>query len=271
MAGTTWGDYAEEASKAGGSFGPHPVGTFNMRVESAEVKSAKNEKKAILARLVTIDGPAQGTSLLNNMTPFKNNGEANGFFMQELAALGFGKETNPEFWSALDAMTHEQGVSYISQAIVGASATVVVNHRKYQDTMKDNVKRMMPLGTEPATQVLEPEIVQPTLPGAVPAVPGVANPIAAAPAVAPVAAAPVAAAPAPAPAPVATAPPVAAAPAPVAAPVVAAPPAAVPVAEPAEASTAVVVETVVDVPAAPVATTVVAPVAPVERPEGAPF
>lgn len=254
MPGTTWGEYAEEASKAGGGFSPHPKGIFNMRVDSAEVKPAKNEKKAVLARMVTIDGPAAGESLLNNMTPFKNNGEPNGFFMTELTAMGFGKKDNPEFWAALDPLTHEQGVAYIAQAIVGAMATVTVNWRKYQDEWKDNVKSMVPLGTKAATITLEAEVVQPTLPGAA-AIPGVASPAvvpgpAAAPAVAP---GPVAV---PAVVPVAT-------PAP-------SPVAAVPAVTPVTPVEAAPAETS-DVPAAPVTAPVAAPVQPVARPSDAPF
>lgn len=269
MAGTTWGDYATEAAKKGVSFGPHPVGTFNMRVESAEVKPAKNDRKAILARMVTIDGPAEGQSLLNNMTPYKNDGDENGFFLQELAALGFGKETNPQFWAQLEQMTHEQGMAYISQAIVGTTATVIVSHRLYNKETKDNVKRMVPIGTEAATMVLEPEIpgagITPQIPVAgVPAAPGPvaaptapAVPVAAAPLVAvpPVAAAPVAAAPAPAPVPVA--------------------PAAAPVAVPVAPVTAPAPEAVptAAVPVQPVAAVPVAAVVAElpEAPEGAPF
>lgn len=279
MPGTTWGEYAEEASKAGGGFGPHPVGTFNMRVESAEVKPAKNDRKAVLARMITIDGPAAGKSLLNNMSPYKNDGDANGYFMQELAALGFGRETNPQFWQAMDGLTHEQGVAYVASAIVGATATVTVTHRKYQDNMTDNVKGMVPIGTKEVTTVLEPEIVQPTLPGAAP-VPGVANPVTPVPGTPPVAVAPVAA---PSPVPVAT-PPVASVPTAVPTPVAApATPAAAPPVAPAEAPVAAAPEVAevapaTDVPAAPVATPVAvavtpvaAPVPPVARPEGAPF
>ncbi len=267
MATTTWSEYAEEAEKASGGFGKHPMGLFNMRVDTADTKPAQNDKRAILARMVTIDGPAEGKSLLNNMTPFKNNGEPNGYFMQELSALGFGRENNPQFWVALDAMTHEQGMTYIAQAIIGATAIVTVNERKYQQEMRDNVKSMDPIGSKVVTAVLEPEIVQPTLPGAA-AIPGVASPItvnvAGPPIVAPTPAvlAPVAAGPGAAPVPVAAAPvavpPVAAAPAPVAQPVVV------------ESVVAVPAEPVADVPA-PVVTPVAAAVPAIQRPPGAPF
>ena len=285
MAGTTWGEYADEAIKKGVGFGPHPEGAFNMRVESAEVKPAKNNKKAVLARMVTIDGPAEGKSLLNNMTPYKNDGDENGYFMQELAALGFGKLENPQFWAQLEALDHEQGMAYISQAIVGATATVIVNRRLYNKEQKDNVKRMVPLGAEAATTTLAPEIpgpvTQPQIPAVgVPAAPG-------APAV-PTASAPVAAAPTPVVvnvAPAAPAVPVAAAPAPTpvaaaptATPVVAQPvapaaaPVAVPVADaPVEAPTAAVPTAAV--PAQPVAAVPVAAEVPVlaDPPEGSPF
>lgn len=296
MAQMDWGAYAKEAEKKGG-FGPLAIGTYNIKVDSAEVKPAKNDHHAILTRLVVSDGPLVGKSILNNMSPFQNDGNENGFFTQALAAFGFGQETNPAFWQQLQTMTDEQqAMLWIAQTILGAEATIEVTHRPYGTEMRDNVKKMVPKGSMVAAGPTAAPAggvpgVPPSLPGAIPQMPPAA-PAAPAPAAAPatavsvpaapVAAAPVAAqavpaapvpqAPAPTGAQVAPAAPVAAAPAPVPAAPAPAPvavPAAAPVAEAAPAVVAPVVAAVPEV-AAPVPVPP-APAAPVVLPEDAPF
>ncbi len=219
MAQIDWGAFAEEAEKQGG-FAPLPIGIYNIKVDTAEVKTAKNEHFSLLTRLVVTDGPLVNKSILNNMTPFKNDGGENGFFTQALAALGFGRETNPGFWQQLQSITdEEQPMLWISQSILGAEATIEVTHRIFNNENRDNVKKMVPKGSKvasgPSTGAGVPPVV-----GGVPQAPA-PPPVAAAPPEAVpttvVNVAPVPAAVTAAPSPLPTAPP-ATAPAPVAVP-----------------------------------------------------
>jgi hypothetical protein len=270
MAQIDWGKYADEAEKQGG-FAPLAVGTYNIKVDSADVKPAKNEHFAILTRLVVTDGPLINKSILNNMSPFKNDGDENGFFGQALAAFGFGRETNPGFWQQLQTMTDEnQAMLWIAQSILGAEATIEVTHREYNREMRDNVRKMVPKGS----MVASGPAAGAGVPGVPAAVPGVPQAPAVAAPVAPVAAAPapLVSVPTAAPVPVVEAP-VAAQPAAVVAPVAQPVPvaaavpevAAQPVAQPAAVAAvpAAVPEVTAPVPA-------VVPTAPI-LPDDAPF
>ena len=209
MGQMNWGDYADEAAKSGG-FEPLPTGTYNVRVETADLKEGKNEHKQLLTKLIVIDGPLAGRSILNNMSPFKNDGDTNGFFTSQLAAMGFGRQTNQPFWQQLEAMpTEEQGMQFIANSILGAQVTIETNQRTHGGVLRDNVKGMKPIGAAVSAVPAAGAI-----PGAIPAAPVAAAPapVAAAPVPQAIAPAPVAAAPAPvaaapaAPAPVAAAP-----------------------------------------------------------------
>ena len=200
------------------------------------------------------------------MSPFKNDGDPNGFFTSQLAALGFGRQTNVAFWQQLEAMpTEEQGMAFVANSILGCEATITVNQRKVGETIRDNVQKMTPKGAAIGGGGLP-------APGAVPAAAAPA-PVAAAPA--PVAAAP---APVPAAAPAPVAAPVAAAPAPVAQEIAPAPVAAAPApvaAAPAAAAAPAPVAPPAAAPVAPVVPTVTDPVPVVQgemiRPDEAPF
>jgi hypothetical protein len=87
-----------------------------------------------------------GGSILNNMAPFKNNGDPNGFFIQGLSALGLGRAENAEFWAQLDAMDVDQSIQIIADNMVGREATITVDHGPFGGVMRDNVKKMVPKG-----------------------------------------------------------------------------------------------------------------------------
>lgn len=213
MATTTFGDLRREAEKDGG-FSPHPKGIFTMQITSADVKRGSQGQPQVLARFQTIDpGEYNGRSLLNNMSPKKNDGNANPVFFRQMAALGFGDDN--ALWSQVDNLDEDQAVALIASSLVGAQGMVEVDHQDFNG-LRDNVKSIKLLGS------VQPRVsIDPT---GVPSAPVVAIPAAAAPA--PVAPAPAPAAPvaAPAPAPVPVAPaPAPVAPQPVAAPVTPAP------------------------------------------------
>lgn len=226
MATMSWAEYAEEAKKSGSSFDPLPIGVYNTRVDTAELKDTKTEYKGILTRLVVIDGPMVGRSILNGAYPFKNDGNPNPYFMQTMAAYGLGMAENAEYWASLDAMGHEQSMLSLAQTLLGREATITVTHKKVGGELRDNVKKIQPVGAAiPAVQAT-PGVPTPPV-GVAPAVAATPAAPAATPAAVPVAPAPVAA-PAPVPqaapaaAPAVAQPAVAPAPAPAPAPVPAA-------------------------------------------------
>lgn len=224
MAQRTFGQIREEAKKAPG-YGNHPAGTFTMEISEATVRRGSNQQPQIQARYKTIDqGPDLGKSLLNNMSPEKNDGDPNPMFFQQMAAFGFPDEH--ALWAQIDTMEADQAVALIASTILGAQAIVIIEHAQYKDEIRDNVKRVKPLGSIVPTGAIATPTGVPV--AAAPGVPPVAPqaPVAPVPPAAPPVA-PVAPAAAPPVAPVA---PVAAPPQPQAV-VQAAPPQAQPVVE----------------------------------------
>jgi len=209
MAQTTFGQLQEEAAKLPG-YAPHPEGIFTMKVSNTEVKRGSNGQSQILARMETVDpGPDQGKTLLNNMSPRKNDGDPNPVFFRMLGALGFGPD-NPALAQAAN-MDEDQAVAFLAGQILGAQAVVEVTHREWQNVARDNVKNMFPVGTKVATgrKNSGPVVAGAPAVAGVPTVPtpplppAPAQSVAPAPPVQPQAVQPVAPAPAPTPAPVA--------------------------------------------------------------------
>ncbi|KKL44367.1 hypothetical protein LCGC14_2366390 [marine sediment metagenome] len=196
MAQMNWDQMREEAEKTGG-FSPHPIGTFRFKVIEASLKKGTKGNGQILARLENQDaGPNNGKTVLNNMSPLKNDGTPNGMFFQQLGALGFTKDH--EIYAQLSNMDEAQGLAYLATNILGKEVICEITHRDYNG-IRDNVKSMKPVGAAPATGGV-PTAPPASVPAAPPAAP---LPVEAAP-VAPVA--PVAPAPVPAVVPVAPAP-----------------------------------------------------------------
>ncbi len=89
MATRTFGELKKEAEASGG-FSNHPAGTFTMMVAEATVKRGSSQQAQIQVKLQTVDqGPEYGKTLLNTMSPEKNNGEANAMFFQQMGAFGY--------------------------------------------------------------------------------------------------------------------------------------------------------------------------------------
>ncbi len=234
MAQMNWDEMRKEAEKSGG-FAPHPIGVFRFKVIEASLRKGTKGNGQILARLENQDaGPNNGKTVLNNMSPLKNDGTPNGMFFQQLGALGFAAD-DPLF-AQLSKMDEAQGLAYIATNILGREAVCEITHRDWNG-IRDNVKSMKPVGAapavggvpaNPAAAALEAIVAEALVP-VVPAVPPVPEPVPVLPAPVPVAPAPVPVVPAPVP--VATEPvPVVPAPVPVATEPVPVVPAPVPVA-----------------------------------------
>lgn len=141
MAEMTFGQFQEEAAKQG--FEKLPVGTYNVGIDSAETKDGKGSKQ-IMVRMVVLDGPLAGRSILNRLVPIKNDGDPNGLFFQQMAALGFGKES--PVWPQLKNTSIDQAMEWLAPQLVGNKCIIDVNHQNYQGEPRDNVKKMKPLG-----------------------------------------------------------------------------------------------------------------------------
>lgn len=252
MAEVNWNQMAEQAAKDN-TFEPLPIGNYNVYVESATVDS-NNGKVRIKTKLKVLDGPLAGKSILNTMSPLKNDGDPNQVFFAQMSGFGFPKEA--PVWLTLPADL-AQSCAILAGELINKQAAIIVNHRPYANEMRDNVQRVSPIGTAmPAPNVGAPAAVVAAPATVVPAAP-MAPPIKAAVPTPPVAPeAPAAVAPTPvAPEPVADAPSAPAAPEAPEAPPVESPPveAPVPAAEP-----------VVQAP--PVSPAAAVPVAPVSPP-----
>ena len=234
MSAMTFGEMRAAAAAQPG-FTPIPIGTYNFKVESADLKPGKGGQQ-IATKVVIMDGPLAGKSTFNRLVPIKNDGDVNAMFFRQMAALGIGDD-HP-VWAQVDAVGLEQGIGILAGLTVGTMFIGEVNHQPWNDEIKDNIKSMKPYGSGGVVPIGAPTGA-PVLPMGVPTAPvaPAAAPLAPAMAVpvAPVAPVPV---PVPAAAPVAPAPVPAAQPTPAVAPptvtpVVAAPLQAVPAIDPA--------------------------------------
>lgn len=154
MPGMTFGQMRQQADEQG--FSPHPVGTYNFKVDKADVVQGKMSKQ-IRLRLVNTDGPYAGKSVLNRLAPVKNDGDPNGMFFQQMGALGFGNQS--PVWAQLESLEVDQGIEWLAPQLVDRMVTCDIVHEEYGGEMRDNVKRMKPFSGMMAG------------PGAVPGVP----------------------------------------------------------------------------------------------------
>lgn len=208
MANMSWDQMRDEAEKTGG-FAPHPIGKFKFKVIEASLKKGSTGNGQIFARMENVDvGPNQGKTVVNTMSPLKNDGTTNGMFFQQLGALGF--TADHPLYAALSSMDNDQGLGYIATSIIGAEAMCEITHREWANETRDNIKKMTPVdtgvvvpGAAPVATAPAPAVVP--QPPAAPAAPA-AVPVPVAPAPVPVAPAPVQVpvAPTPEPVPVAT-------------------------------------------------------------------
>ena len=153
----TWSQMRDAAKQQG--FEPLPIGTYNMRAEQIKIVPGKVGQQFQI-RLVVTDGPIAGRGTINRLAPFKNDGDVNGMFFQQLAALGL-PDTDP-IWQQIDQVGLEQGMPLIAQRIDGAMSVVDIDHQNWNGELRDNVKKMRPYQGVPTAGG----------PGMVPMVPG---------------------------------------------------------------------------------------------------
>ncbi len=198
----TFGAMRAEAKKQG--FEPIPKGTYNFRVEAAELKPGKGSQQ-ISTKIVIMDGPLAGRNTLNRLVPVKNDGDTNGMFFRQCSILGVGDD-HP-IWGQIDAVGLDQGLGLLAPLLIGGMFIGEIDWQDWLGEARDNVKSMKPYGGVPTGVPLTAVPVPGAVPGAVPTAP-----------VAPIPA-PLVAVPVPVPVPVPVSVPVPAAVVPVAGPV----------------------------------------------------
>lgn len=142
----TFGQMRAEAKTQG--FEPIPIGTYNFRVESAELKKGTGSQQ-ISTKIVIMDGPLAGRSTLNRLVPVKNDGDVNGMFFRQCKILGVGDD-HP-IWQQIDAVGLDQGIGLLAPLLVGGMFIGEIEIRPWMGEDRDNVKSMKPYGGVPTT------------------------------------------------------------------------------------------------------------------------
>lgn len=179
----TFGQMRAEAKTQG--FEPIPIGTYNFRVEAAELKPGKGSQQ-ISTKIVVMDGPLAGRSTLNRLVPVKNDGDVNGMFFRQCKILGVGDD-HP-IWAQIDAVGLDQGIGLLAPLLVGGMFIGEIEMQPWMGEDRDNVKSMKPYGGVPTTAPIGGPLVgvptgvptAPVVPTPAPlvAVPGAAPPLA---------------------------------------------------------------------------------------------
>ena len=186
-------NWANLMEQSGGDFETLPKGSYDVIVDTAEATRSSTDKTMFKIKFKVQGGPHNGRTIFNNITLTIDNPNALRMFFLNMKALGL----NADFFS--NNPTPDQ----VAAALLGAPATVVLDHRMYQGAMRENVKSLLPrAGITAGGQMapVGPSISVPTTSPSVPSSPAPAAPVVSQPAPAAPPAPPVAA-PAPAPAP----------------------------------------------------------------------
>lgn len=122
-------NYAQlmESAEEPESFAPVPVGIYDVRVESVEVKLTKTGKVMYAQTLVITSGEYAKRKLWNNMVVSPESPKAMGFFFRDMALLGASKEffqTDPD-------------ESEVAAKIIGADVKARVGLQKNDPTRND--------------------------------------------------------------------------------------------------------------------------------------
>lgn len=142
----TFGQMRAEAKTQG--FEPIPIGTYNFRVEAAELKKGTGSQQ-ISTKIVVMDGPLAGRSTLNRLVPIKNDGDVNGMFFRQCKILGVGDD-HP-IWQQIDAVGLDQGIGLLAPLLVGGMFIGEIEMQPWMGEDRDNVKSMKPYGGVPTT------------------------------------------------------------------------------------------------------------------------
>lgn len=126
-----WGQMLEAS---GGAFEPLPKGTYNVAVKSAEATKTATEKLMFKVIFMIDGGPYNGRTMYHNIVVSPENPNAMRMFFLNMKAFGM----DAEYFST------EPLPEQIAAALIGRPATVVIDHRLYQNQWRENVKTLMP-------------------------------------------------------------------------------------------------------------------------------
>lgn len=130
-------NYAQlmESAEEPQAYTPLPPGTYDVRVESAEVKQTKTGKVMYALTLVVTSGNHAKRKLWNNMVVSPESPKAMGFFFRDMAVLGATREffqTDPD-------------ESAVAAKIIGADAKARVDLQS-NDPTRNEVRGLQPAG-----------------------------------------------------------------------------------------------------------------------------
>lgn len=142
-----------ESAEEPESFTPLPQGTYDMIVDSVEVKQTKTGKTMFVLVLKVASGEHQNRKVWNNMVVSPESPKAMGFFFRDMAALG----ADQAFFSG------NPDDSDVAAKIMGASVTAKVGFQK-DDPTRNDVKGLIPAGGSAAASSVTASSAPPKLP-----------------------------------------------------------------------------------------------------------
>lgn len=146
-------------AEAGEGFQPIPPGPYTVECEKAEAVKSSTNKPQIRVTLRVLGGPHNGRKVFDQFTLTAGNPTALGFFFDNMAAFGLGRD----FFSQLQM---DDPMPYVAQMLLGRQCNVAVGIEPYQGVDRNKIKQYRPVagGQQPAAMP-----VQGAMPGYAPA------------------------------------------------------------------------------------------------------
>jgi hypothetical protein len=146
-------------AEAGEGFQPIPAGPYTVECEKAEAVKSSTNKPQIRVTLRVLGGQHNGRKLFDQFTLTAGNPAALGFFFDNMAAFGLGRD----FFSQLQM---EDPMPYVAQMLLGRQCNIAVGIEPYQGVDRNKVKQYRPIAGGQAPPAM-PQ--QGAMPGYVPA------------------------------------------------------------------------------------------------------
>lgn len=131
MADVNWGELIDDSADA---FEILPVGSYRVKVVSANATQSSTNKLMFKTVMEVITGPKTGKTVYNNVTMTTDNKKALFMFFQNMAALGISKD----FLKGDPKPSSDQ----VAAKMVGAVLDIEVDHRPWQGVDRENIKKM---------------------------------------------------------------------------------------------------------------------------------
>ena len=150
-------NFKDLMAAAGGSFEPLPKGPVDAVVTAAEATKTSNGKTMYKMTWSVLTGPNANRKVWGNQVISPESPPALGIFFRQMAALGLGA----------DYFSGNPSEEQVAKDLVGRQATLVLDQREYQGTLRNEIKDIRKLagglpGSAPAPQVNPGGIPAPT-------------------------------------------------------------------------------------------------------------